>query len=239
MAGIAGRLRRCACLVGSGDQLARETGIPRRTLETYLSGGAEIKVQRMAQIAQVSGVSMTWLATGNGRVLGTSWSSDLAREDMKRFYAMPIDDRELAEARAVVLEVVYELAVDLPTSLNDAIGSFVSLYRSGGARLPKGVSERVPEIDESAIRHWLALLREKGLSALGGHVSSPPRNAERELGDGEAMVKDAFMVWLDHYWEVAGERERIWLEVQLEKAFPEFSDWLKKRRPRSGRESAA
>jgi phage repressor protein C with HTH and peptisase S24 domain len=60
------RLRRCAALAGSGDALARKTGIPRRTLETYLSGHAEPKASRLATITETVGVSGHWLLTGEG-----------------------------------------------------------------------------------------------------------------------------------------------------------------------------
>ncbi|MEA5444714.1 S24 family peptidase [Gammaproteobacteria bacterium AB-CW1] len=60
------RLRRCAELAGNGACLARETGIPRRTLETYLSGNAEPKASRLASIARAAGVSAHWLLTGEG-----------------------------------------------------------------------------------------------------------------------------------------------------------------------------
>jgi len=63
---IATRIRKCADIVGSGDRLAQETAIPRRTLETYLSGAAEPKANRLALIAKAAKVTMDWLATGEG-----------------------------------------------------------------------------------------------------------------------------------------------------------------------------
>lgn len=60
------RLRRCVERVGSGASLARATDIPRRTLETYLSGKAEPKASRLAAIARVADVSGHWLLTGEG-----------------------------------------------------------------------------------------------------------------------------------------------------------------------------
>lgn len=64
------RLRQCAERVGNGATLARKTGIPRRTLETYLSGSAEPKASRLADIALAAGVSGHWLLTGEGRPSG-------------------------------------------------------------------------------------------------------------------------------------------------------------------------
>jgi transcriptional regulator with XRE-family HTH domain len=61
---LAGRLRICAKLAGSGDELSRKAAIPRRTLETYLTGEAEPKISRLIAIADAAGVSLQWLATG-------------------------------------------------------------------------------------------------------------------------------------------------------------------------------
>ena len=62
--GLAKRIRLCAARVGSGDELARRTGIPRRTLETYLSGDAEPKASRLNAIAMAAKVSLDWLISG-------------------------------------------------------------------------------------------------------------------------------------------------------------------------------
>ncbi|MCT9072797.1 helix-turn-helix domain-containing protein [Cupriavidus gilardii] len=66
MTGLAERIRACAERVGGGDALARKTGIPRSTLETYLTGKAEPKASRIAEICEVSGVNTQWLLTGTG-----------------------------------------------------------------------------------------------------------------------------------------------------------------------------
>lgn len=53
-------------MAGSGDALAQKAAIPRRTLETYLSGAAEPKASRAAAIAAAAGVSLDWLVLGLG-----------------------------------------------------------------------------------------------------------------------------------------------------------------------------
>lgn len=60
------RIRTCAEIVGSGDAISQKTGIPRSTLETYLTGKAEPKASRLVAIADAAGVSVEWLATGRG-----------------------------------------------------------------------------------------------------------------------------------------------------------------------------
>lgn len=64
--GLAERIRQCADLAGSGDELARLTAIPRRTLEYYLTGQSEPKVARCVDIAKAVGVDIGWLASGEG-----------------------------------------------------------------------------------------------------------------------------------------------------------------------------
>jgi len=56
-------------MAGSGDELARLTAIPRRTLEYYLTGQSEPKVARCVDIAKAVGVDIGWLASGEGEKL--------------------------------------------------------------------------------------------------------------------------------------------------------------------------
>lgn len=78
--GIAGRVRQCAELAGSGDELARVTAIPRRTLEYYMTGRSEPKVTRCVEIAKAVGVNIGWLASGEGEMregpATASWHED-------------------------------------------------------------------------------------------------------------------------------------------------------------------
>lgn len=70
---LAARIRICAEMAGSGDELSRLTAIPRRTLEYYLTGQREPKVARCVDIAKAVGVDIGWLASGKGDMrLGTS-----------------------------------------------------------------------------------------------------------------------------------------------------------------------
>jgi len=71
--GLADRIRQCADIAGSGDELARLTAIPRRTLEYYMTGQSEPKVARCVDIAKAVGVDVAWLASGEGdKMRGTS-----------------------------------------------------------------------------------------------------------------------------------------------------------------------
>jgi transcriptional regulator with XRE-family HTH domain len=35
-----------------------------------------------------------------------------------------------------------------------------------------------------------------------------------------------FLNWLDKWWENADEKHRNWLEIQLKRCFPEYTEWL-------------
>ena len=82
---LADRLRKCAEIVGSGDELARRSGIPRSTLETYFTGKTEPKADRLAEICHLCGVDGHWLLTGSGAMqptpslAATAPPSDLAQ----------------------------------------------------------------------------------------------------------------------------------------------------------------
>lgn len=60
------RLIACVKIIGNGDKTAEKTGIPRSTLETYLTGKATPKADRLAAICYAANVNGHWLLTGNG-----------------------------------------------------------------------------------------------------------------------------------------------------------------------------
>lgn len=53
-------------MAGGGNELARKTGIPRRTLENYLNGNTEPVPSRLIAIAEASGADLLWLMAGPG-----------------------------------------------------------------------------------------------------------------------------------------------------------------------------
>ncbi|AXR09973.1 XRE family transcriptional regulator [Pseudomonas aeruginosa] len=63
-AGIAARLKKCASIAGSGDELARLSGVPRRTLEYYLTAERDVKSPQLLALARAVGVSLDWLIAG-------------------------------------------------------------------------------------------------------------------------------------------------------------------------------
>lgn len=87
---LAARIRQCADIAGSGDELARLTAIPRRTLEYYLTGQSEPKVARCVEIAKAVGVDIGWLASGEGDM--RRGSAPAAAPDTDQYAYVPLYD---------------------------------------------------------------------------------------------------------------------------------------------------
>jgi len=43
------------------------------------------------------------------------------------------------------------------------------------------------------------------------------------------MTLEPILEWFNKCWKEADEKHRIWLEVQMEKCFPEYEKWVKER----------
>lgn len=93
---LPGRIRECARRVGSGDALARKTGIPRGTLESYLTGNSEPKAGRLLSIARAAGVNLDWLVAGDGvgHVAETARGYAMDAPYQVAVYASTIDDTD-------------------------------------------------------------------------------------------------------------------------------------------------
>lgn len=64
LAGLPKRVSECADRVGSLSELARLTGIPRRTMDNYKTGHTEPNASNCEKIARAANVSVQWLVTG-------------------------------------------------------------------------------------------------------------------------------------------------------------------------------
>lgn len=63
------RLKEAVRIGGGGAAVARKIGMPMPTLNNYL-GGRDMKASAMVLLAEASGVSLEWLATGRGEQSG-------------------------------------------------------------------------------------------------------------------------------------------------------------------------
>lgn len=120
---LAERIKKCAHMAGSGDSLAQKSAIPRRTLETYLSGDAEPKTTRMVAIARAANVSVEWLATGEGPMRKADASPAVAPPPVNMHVLTEVisgieqylDDEDLEmkpDKKAELVVVLYEHFID-------------------------------------------------------------------------------------------------------------------------------
>jgi transcriptional regulator with XRE-family HTH domain len=98
---------------GNAAQLARKTGISRRSIGNYLAGDTQPSYTKVVLIAEVTGVNLEWLATGKGEMLS------LART------AHDVDNAFRFEIVQAVEEAVHQYGLDLSTHRKAKIAQFV------------------------------------------------------------------------------------------------------------------
>lgn len=64
VATVSSRVQECADKLGSGEVLAKKSGISRRSLEYYLKGTVDPKLTKLKLIADAAEVPLTWLVGG-------------------------------------------------------------------------------------------------------------------------------------------------------------------------------
>lgn len=101
---LAERLRECVKLAGSAAKLARIAGIPRSTLETYLTGANAPKPDRLRTICQVLGVNGHWLLLGEGNIkVSSSRNSEVIVTDGQFLDAVTVLKRAAQKIEATAL----------------------------------------------------------------------------------------------------------------------------------------
>jgi phage repressor protein C with HTH and peptisase S24 domain len=101
-AGFVARLRLVVAQWPSADRLARATGVSPSAFRKWLKGEAEPSRDRLVALAGTAGVSVAWLAQGEGpepdlgRLDARTLGPDLSRSDKAQFHLLP----KVAEAVA-------------------------------------------------------------------------------------------------------------------------------------------
>ena len=67
---FAARIERLCEMVGGASVLAQKSGLSRRVIDKYVAGGSDPSRQRLVSLADAAGVSVQWLATGQGSPSG-------------------------------------------------------------------------------------------------------------------------------------------------------------------------
>lgn len=115
------RIRKCAEIAGSGDDLARKSETPRSTLETYLTGKAEPKAGRIAAFCYATGVNGHWLLTGEGSML----ISDVQQASSPH---MAVDVDNLGHALAEVETIATQRGLTLTPNKRAKLAALVYQY---------------------------------------------------------------------------------------------------------------
>jgi len=76
---FAARIERLCEMVGGASALAQKSGLSRRVIDKYVAGGSDPSRQRLVSLADAAGVSVQWLATGQGSPSGAP--QPIARPD--------------------------------------------------------------------------------------------------------------------------------------------------------------
>ncbi|MDD2870117.1 helix-turn-helix domain-containing protein [Neomegalonema sp.] len=63
---FAQRIEQISKMVGGPGELARKSGLSRRVIDKYIAAGSDPSRQRLISLATAAGVSVQWLATGEG-----------------------------------------------------------------------------------------------------------------------------------------------------------------------------
>ena len=64
------RMKHLADLMGGPERLAEAAGLSRRVIDKYRLGESEPSRERLVKLAAAGGISLTWLATGQGAMQG-------------------------------------------------------------------------------------------------------------------------------------------------------------------------
>lgn len=181
---LTGRLRICAKMAGSGDALSAITGIPRRTLENYLSGESEPKITRVVEIADAVGVYVEWLATGRGpmrKIAEDALDDPIPFEDEGEKHAVQ-QSKSLA-FRADMLPV--ELKQNPPHADEDlmsTIGELVaSVHRHMGISLPPSQLFRI-----TARRHNEVMASQPSAAEIPGMLKLLETQLRAELREAQS-----------------------------------------------------
>lgn len=120
MASFSERLRAAVKAAGGVALISQQAEVPKRTLETYLSGQTEPKVSKIIAIAESCGVGVEWLMTGDG---GQDSEGFLGRSVDSEWSAIPLfDSQEQVSGETVAFNP--QKTAQLDAALSDKLRDF-------------------------------------------------------------------------------------------------------------------
>ena len=126
---LGARIKAAADRIGGLETLApRLTDVSRRTLSDWSNDKTEPRASSIAEICEITGVSVDWLVTGNGEMLGSQPAiAHVAIRDMSLLKeAIELIEQGLAEARRVAT----------PAGKAEMISAAYEILRDGSAASP-------------------------------------------------------------------------------------------------------
>lgn len=122
--GVSDRLRQLAPRHGDVTDLSKSTGIARTTLGNWLKGRGEPDLSNAAKIARAAGVSLAWLATGEGHRDDPASAAPQAAEKG----GMPFDEQLL---RDIIIGTRIEMRTNKLRPTDDEFADLVLIrYKS-------------------------------------------------------------------------------------------------------------
>jgi phage repressor protein C with HTH and peptisase S24 domain len=141
-------------LAGGPSELARKSRLSRRVIDKYKSGESDPSRSRLVALATAAGVSLSWLATGNGPMRDADPVATI-RPAIGPVRGVPIYDAALSLGPGATNGDAHPIGdLDLPeTYLHDVLrckpGSAVAVYMRGDSMSPTLLDRDLAIIDTS------------------------------------------------------------------------------------------
>ncbi len=92
--GFSVRIRKLATLIGGPKRLSERSGLSRAVIGKYLSGKSDPSRERLVKLAEAAGISIRWLATGEGEMSGSDDSYVfMPRSEIKKDQLSVVSDQ--------------------------------------------------------------------------------------------------------------------------------------------------
>jgi DNA-binding transcriptional regulator YdaS (Cro superfamily) len=149
--GIGQRITASAVLVGGKRKLAKMLSISETQLHRIISGSSHTKVEVAAEISKATGVSLNWLITGEGEMLGQATPQATKQDQAPSTEKQACEIPDFLQKKVVDSMIKYEL---IKEEWRTSIQYFTAIYNEV-AKTP-GTDQ---DIDEAVIKYLLNYYR--------------------------------------------------------------------------------
>jgi transcriptional regulator with XRE-family HTH domain len=213
---FAKRVRYLIGEAGSSVLLAARCGVSPSIVRKWKEGMSDPTRVNLIALASAAQVSLEWLISGEGRMSAPRRLDDEAPADERW---VPKDDALRARMETIVaqcggLEALESRADIHRYIIGDYLTGRLDPSRHALVRLSTAAGVRI---------EWLAT--GEGPMRASSPMEELLTAAERELGrpiDMKEAPRELLVAAIRAWWNQASEKERVWLEVQLERSVPEL-----------------